>query len=1401
MTAKKLIRPLEYVLIVTTILECSSQYLEKFQIPFVTDMSVFLYGVAITFLVLDVLLHFIAFPVNVKKGIFYIIPIAILEVYALVFYFVNVTYTTIAWIRLDFIKNFMIIMPLFMIIMWFKAHIGRPFDLFYKHSDIVSVYCLFNLMVYLSGILNGASMPSDVIYSKWSTNMFSVNFYNIVTIHNGTAWQIADIPLLRNYGVFVEPLLFSVQLVTALFTELFVRSDTDKLKLYKAILISLTLLSSQTTMGMMIMSLAWGMKAVEFSIVRNKKFYILPAIILVIGLVAFLFYEKSAMRYDISDGGSIYTHIQDFKIGIKAFLNKPLFGGGYQNNTYVNEFTPIEEGPRGFSNSIAIVLGQGGIMLGLLCTAPFIIVLFNIFKKGKRNMALWAVGPFGVYVVTLLHYHVFLMMLIAFGLSQIPVFVPKKIAENDRNSNDNEFNLENDADGFTCPWTKVPVFVVVPVYIALTALMVLFGSPIWNGLYHVLRTHQWSMAQSVIKAFFLCLVITLNLVAFSDSIKYRDRGANAISIIISDAIYLIFYNYIQSALDTYLSIKNCWTGVLEGVLLFAFFIVLYGLMYYSVSSVYKAKKDIDYLLAFSPPFIILIIFVGFFSLMIQDIYLVDGFLDDVDPVVECAEGKVYSIDRPYLFHAMQNKITYAGTRDDGFDTCKDTTVIFKKDNIYNFPKMFEAGFLLTQLSDDLMAYSNDSSVVNGLRGQGYEWFRYYPYEQAMDMQYLAKINGLKLDEDGQTVFVGKGKAVNNNAGAVYQKGKYTLTSHLKIDRNEYGEVSDDTVISTVKVIRMDEKEDTVINARDIKLSDFDEEGNFEAQIPFSVNAISRLYRYRIDAKGDFEVKISGISLYETPDYITVERTDVYGNILREEYYHNDSTPYEMSAGYCAIERDYDLRGRAHELRYFDGEGKRTLISSGYSSIKYSYNRKGSVIKEEYYDIEDKPQNLVSGYSKIEYEYDDHGNRSVIKYLDSDGNPVLIKSDYAILKRTFKGNLAVLEEYYDTEGNPTYNSSGVAAVEREYDENDRVICEQYFGIDGNPIANTLGFFEVRYERDGQGRVVLESYYDDEGRKISCTGGYFAVATERDTYGNAVRTVYLDEDNNPVLNTSRIAVIAREFSNENYAIKETYYDAEGNITLNSAGIAGILREYDTLKRNYKDTYIDEEGKVKLNTSGIACVVREYDDRNRNVRESYLDENGKAILNTSGAGQILRDYDEYNMTVRYSYADTEGNITAISSAIASIVYTYDEHWINVKEEYFDAGDNPVMNTSLYAGIRRTYENKMMTHEEYFDTEGNVTAISNGTYGQNREYDKYRNLTKIIYVDDKGNPMLNTSGYAITVREFDAARNCTAEYFYDEQGNPVNNTSGVHEIHRVYDRERNATETTRFDVDGNQI
>ena len=1086
-----LILPIEYILMLVTFLECSSMYVSQYKSPI--DMPFFFYNIAIALLVVDVLIHVIITKAELKAATPMLILIAILDVYGLLFFFVNVFGA--GWESWDFIRNFCILLPLFIVLNWYKQQRGMPFDLFYKHSNLVSTFCTGNLVVFLTTIFNGMTVSSDTFYSTWETSNVALNFYNILMVQKKVAWQIADIPLLRNYGIFTEPLLFSIPLITALFTELFLVGKEDRLRITKLIILSVTLVSSQTTMGMMILAAAWGLKLIQVCITKNVKLLAIPVIPAVATVVYFLLQQKKLQSYVVEKSGSIYAHLHHYKEAFDVFKSAPFFGVGYQTESY-----------KGISNTITIVLAEGGIVLGLLCMVPYIILMAKIFRKGKRNLCLWGMGVFAVYIVTLVHYHIYLMLVMAFGYSQLWLL---SCQESETSEEPEEIKKIKVTD-----WV---LYLSIFIYALAAFILIKYGRPVWELLYRFIRMHQLSMSQSVLKAFFLSCGITLNLALILNAIARRKGIANAAIIILTDVIYLLSYNLIYSLTDTWFSITYTWNVILEGITLFAIFLLIYGVLWLAYNFVRNAKSPLYYVLA--------TIIIGIFAVIPMAVTsYIDGYqyteaehFADLVPVLNSASGKIFSSMRPAIFHSASEKMAYAGTRDDGFDAYKgDATIIYTADDSNNYEKLFEAGYEVTQLSDSLLCYSTDTLVINSMKKLGYHWYKYFQFEQELD---------------GATTLKGSsGKSLKGTIAEI-NKGSYTLSLKLSINRMGYEKLSENTVIGSSRITYLapKAKKESKLGAKDIELSYFDEDGNYTLEIPFTIKSYCRGVDYVFEPLGDYDFDIEGVTLKETPEYLTITKTDVFDNILREEYYNIDGSPYLLPSGYASMEQDYDLRGRRYETRYYDEDGNRAVTKDGYSAIRYEYNRQGSVIKREYFDEKDNRTLIADNYSKVEMDYDTQGNVIEYRYYGVNDERVLYKNKYYKTVRGYdEERRCIHEEYYGLDDKPILLEAGYAGIDKIYDKDNNVIEQTYLDINLKPVQISSDYSGVKREYNDKGQVVKEAYFDENDNPIALSGGQAVVVKSYDSRGNVEQEEYYGVDGEPILYNGKYFKIRRVFN---------------------------------------------------------------------------------------------------------------------------------------------------------------------------------------------------------------------------------------------------------------------------------
>lgn len=969
---------IEYFMIVVAFFECNSIYVHRINADsFPPDY--FLYRLLLALLIIDILVHFLCDRDLVGRIIDSLAIILPLYGYMFLFFKLNVLRDfNISFVQL-YIWNFLIIFPLFIILLKIKIVEGEPFDILYKHAKFVCVFSVLSLIMYISTVVSNGMTASDLIYTVWS-GIGRVdarnNFMNTLVLSRSGSSIVAGVSLLRNTGVFTEPLMYVVQLVTALFTEIFLEQEKRELGLFRGVLISIVLFSTQSTYGLMLLAVAWGLFVIRFLIKKHKNVFIIPIIFAVLFAIVFFYNDKQSRTYEDAVSTSAEQHAEDFVFGFKAFLNKPLLGGGFGNEDYIREFMSDYrlEYNSGFSNSVMVILGEGGIMLGLLCMAPFFLMLLKGKRKEERHIAYWIVGPLLLYIGVIWHYHIFMMMIFAYGYAFWEVKRGGKLSLIGTNPSEESFGKISIKagllDGIGCLCGVV---------------LAILGNPLWKMGLYFLRTHGWSVSLSSTKAFLLVVAVTVNVVVISAAIKRVVSRNTAIAILIGNAIYFCCYNFFYSFFATHLNYENLWSEERESLGLFYLWIIICGIICLVFALLKRANDNRKKTLLFAV-FAVVAIFLFTCEKLSEKKYevLVEKNIEAVKVLTDNCEGAVYANDYPFAYHSANKKILYSGTRNSGFNAYSDASIIFNKGT--NLKEMFDAGFEVTALSDDLLVYSNDEDTIRNLSSLGYKWYKYYPYEQ-------------------HTV-----------ASAMFMyPGKYEARYFLHIDREKYEAEDEGKVLCSIGVTSVYGA--GTIAKNDVYLSDFNAKGNLILIVPFDIRGVTQGVELFVTPGEGCDVETIDITLKETPDYITQITKNGHGYSLSEKYFELDGKPFTLSQGYSQVERDYNLIGQVKTIRYLDSNGDRITINSGISAISYTYNKQGGVLTETYYDESDNVVESTSGYAIVKYEYDSRGNRAVTRFYDRNEKPVMTSAGYAVLKRIYDEEWHLIkEEHLDTKDN-------------------------------------------------------------------------------------------------------------------------------------------------------------------------------------------------------------------------------------------------------------------------------------------------------------------------------------------------------------------------------------------------
>ena len=207
--------------------------------------------------------------------------------------------------------------------------------------------------------------PTDYLINKWSDGGVAVSYYNMYFETQGI--EIMDNVIVRNSGVFAEAPMWNLILSIALMIQTLFLGRND----YKTFILVLTILSTVSTTGVYIIGLIIAYKII-FEVSGWKKYIALILVpILLLGL-SFIWENKS-------ETASASIRFDDYKAGIQAWFDNVFFGSGFLNGLRVIEryMDTTIRANLGYSNSLFVILAQGGIILFILYLLPMFLILLN----------------------------------------------------------------------------------------------------------------------------------------------------------------------------------------------------------------------------------------------------------------------------------------------------------------------------------------------------------------------------------------------------------------------------------------------------------------------------------------------------------------------------------------------------------------------------------------------------------------------------------------------------------------------------------------------------------------------------------------------------------------------------------------------------------------------------------------------------------------------------------------------------------------------------------------------------------------------------------------------------------------------------------------------------------------
>ena len=1254
----------EYVLVVTIILECAS----LLTVVVSEESSIKMIYVFTPTVLGSLFALFCLKLTNKESRKLYkekFLPIAIgLEVYAILYFFPGLANADKMGVYLNYVAKFMIFLPLMASILFLERKESGKFELLFKYSNVVCIIAFINLIVFYTAVLHMNEVQSELVYLKWyklGELSTLVNFLNLCTVNPGTRWQSFNLYLLRDFGPFTEPLLFLIPLGTTLFIELFLRPAKDSWRLWRWLLISVTIFTVQSTYGLMLLVIAFGLKFMSMCSKKEKIIFLVPVAVFVAAGCAYFVRYKARGSQDIIEYLMNNKHITDFVYPLQAFMKKPLFAGGFMSDELTYSFFSEKAlADKGFSNSIAVILGQGGLALGLLCNIPFVLCFLQGLKKGfgNRKFALWAIGPFYLYVLVVFHYTYFMILLFAIGYALLEI---KNSESKDKKISISVFpeepiGSEGDTEGELLKnvksilkksrW-KEPLGMML-----IAVCLVIYGAPLWNQVYRTIDLYQLSFGQSAVRTLFAVITFIVGVASIRWAMTGKSgTGEKLIAVgyvAVINSLYIKVYPVIYSYADTITGIWLRNKDFIREALLLLFYFGLVILALYTFDSWWKFIHEKKMAILLKPVALIMLIA----SLITSGGFVIRHKLEEKLPdissetemlseISKITKGNIYTDSLSVLFKQAVPDIKYTVAKGNGFRTQKNATILEPMGR--ELTALFNAGYQVAKLSDNYLVYSDDEDVTGKLSQEGYKFYRFYAFPRECDLQYLAELNDLKLTKDGDletVVLEGKNHSLVKGIGDTLEPGRYTVDFSLKIDQEDYKDAPEDELICKVIISHGEGKkpDQTLV----VTKSEFDEVGQASIQAIISAGARTEGYQYLVEAEDDDTIGVQGISVTQTPTQITVTGTNVYQRSTYEAHYDVEGNASYTKQGYSGIERRYDYYNNVAMTKYLDENDDPVLTTDGYAEIRYDYDEKQRIIEEAYFDEKGEPVASTSGIFRVQYGYDEAGNKNDYRYCDADGNLMNQANGVARTHYIFNDEGRwIRAEYYDTEGNPVLQKEGYAIVERDYDETGNVTEQRFCGLQNEPILYNERYHKYRDEFNEKKQCIKELYYGTDGEPILQSGGYYGYERSYDDAGNVIRNMYLGADEKPVITDWGYACWHRSYNSKKQIIREEYYDTDEKRILLGSGISAVEYERDSKGNAVSEKYFGIEDEAVLNTSNIAEVKREFNDLNQKISEEYFDLDGKRTLNTSGISRCEYEYDENGKLIKKTFRDMDGNV----------------------------------------------------------------------------------------------------------------------------------------------------------------
>lgn len=270
---------------------------------------------------------------------------------------------------------------------------------------VVSVVCWFCL-----SLLHLMDYPwSGDVYLDWSDSGEIIRRTHFMYIYYETQWFIVG-HVARNSAIFTEGPMASFCFVLALLIDLYM-GDRDRRTeriIFRTALVA-AVITTFTTAGalslMMLLCLLIYRKIKSTDKIRVSGALKLGIVAVACMAIALMWNKMGTLS------GSL--RVDDIRAGLQAWLNRPFFGGGFENQTYLNSFySEWRLDNLGYSNSPVEILANGGLYLAAVYVFAFVKTYCSVLKTRRPDYIAYLLIFTLIFTVTIVSYQYITMFVL-----------------------------------------------------------------------------------------------------------------------------------------------------------------------------------------------------------------------------------------------------------------------------------------------------------------------------------------------------------------------------------------------------------------------------------------------------------------------------------------------------------------------------------------------------------------------------------------------------------------------------------------------------------------------------------------------------------------------------------------------------------------------------------------------------------------------------------------------------------------------------------------------------------------------------------------------------------------------------------------------------------------------------